>query len=65
MKVLTIFFVLFYINCRSDADEDRKTKVLACINLTKAALHHDKEYFLDISLKLDASDKNELPTRRP
>jgi hypothetical protein len=44
----------------NEADTDRKTKVLACINLTKAALHQDNDYFKEISDTLQFEEKEEL-----
>lgn len=51
---------LFFIKCASDADDDRKTKVAACLNLIKAALHHDSDYFSTVAVTIDANDKSDL-----
>jgi hypothetical protein len=53
-------FLVFIIKCASDADNDRKTKVAACLNLLKSAIHHDNDYFSTVSNTIDANDRNDL-----
>lgn len=60
--ILTITYILYItsINSQSEADTDRKTKVMACINLVKSSLFHDKDYFEEVVKNITAEDKTEL-----
>lgn len=42
---------------------DRTNRVLACINLTKAVLHHDKDHLAEIVKDIEASDKKDLANK--
>ena len=60
---ISIFTLLSVIKSRTDADDDRRTKALACITLVKAALHHNQEYFESVSYTIDTKDQDELTKR--
>jgi len=45
-------------NCASDADIDRANKAQACIYLVRAALHHNDDYFPDVTKTLTYSESD-------
>jgi hypothetical protein len=62
------FFICILISCSSkdtsseisEADHDRINKATACINLCKATLHHDKDFFAKYLKREKTVDQKEL-----
>lgn len=47
--------VVNFVKSVSDADQDRLDKIQACINLSKAMVHHDFEYMDSVYEQVDSS----------
>ncbi len=62
-KLLFSVFLFSTVYSASEADLDRKTKVQACLNILKAALHNDADYIKTLANKVDASNVYELESK--
>ena len=52
--------VIKIVKSRSDADQDRVNKIVACINLNKAMLHYDDSYVDKVMKYIENQDKTQV-----
>lgn len=63
MRLIIVSLIIATIYTQSDADNDRKLKLSACINLVSAALHHDSDFVSTVATTIDFTDKSSLVSK--
>ncbi len=61
--IIVLILSISYVKLDKDADIDRKTKTQACILLSRAALHHDENYFPKIVNSFLYNDADDLVSK--